>query len=489
MTNPHRTTSPDAGGRDVQSQRRGRALIVALHGALRAIRLYPVENTAVQKSISELVLATARIVQHHDTCEILRVGDYLFVNEARLRLTLEHYAAVAYVLGLFRESGIGGVRLVVGAVPDSRAWVVFLSGLLMVASAGANLDIRKVIIADRLVLAGIASFELLPPADEYTEEPELDVKERARQTYLRSLDVTRDVMTSARLGRSPGLRRVKRAVQGVVDAILTDSSSMLGLTTLRDFDEYTFVHSVNVCILSVALGRRIGLTRNQLLDLGLAALMHDVGKARVPLDLLNKPGALDDSERAALQQHTWQGVLTLLGMPAGASRPWRAMTAAYEHHLRLDCSGYPAVRVARPLSLFSKIIAITDGFDAATSTRVYQSAPWTPADVLRGMRDNTRLGLDPVIVKAFINLTGIYPIGTLVVLDSFELALVMAPNPDDTAVSRPIVRLMTDASGNRIAEVIEYDLTARFDNGSFFRTIIRTEVPDRYGITISDYFV
>jgi HD-GYP domain-containing protein (c-di-GMP phosphodiesterase class II) len=332
-------------------------------------------------------------------------------------------------------------------------------------------------------------FELFAPLAETAQgDVELDGKERARQTYVRSLDVTREVMSSARLGKSPGLKRVKRAVQGIVDAILNDSASLIGLTTLREFDEYTFVHSVNVTILSVALGRRLGLTKPQLLDLGLAALLHDFGKSRVPLEVLNKRGSLDDAERAALQSHTWQGVLAMFALPTGSARPWRAMTTAYEHHMRIDLSGYPKPLRDRRLTLFSKIIAVADGFDAATTSRVYQDAPWTPADVLRGMRDNTRLGLDPIIVKAFINLTGIYPVGTLVVLDSLELALVVATNPDSTALSRPLVRLITDALGNRVADALVYDLTACDASGQFHRTVIRTEDPQRYGINISDYF-
>jgi HD-GYP domain-containing protein (c-di-GMP phosphodiesterase class II) len=262
----------------------------------------------------------------------------------------------------------------------------------------------------------------------------------------------------------------------------------MGLTTLRDFDEYTFVHSVNVCILSVALGRRLALSKTQLLDLGLAALLHDIGKSRLPLALLNRRGQLADEERVLLQTHTWNGVLALFALPNGGVRPWRSMTAAYEHHMRTDLSGYPKVSRQRKLSLFSKIIAVADGFDAATTTRVYQDSPWTPADVLRGMRDNPRLGLDPTVVKAFINLTGIYPVGTVVVLDTFESAIVLAANPDPSALSRPIVRLLTDDRGNLQDEPTPVDLTARTATGQFARTIIRTEDPQRYRINIGDYF-
>jgi hypothetical protein len=131
---------------------------------------------------------------------------------------------------------------------------------------------------------------------------------------------------------------------------------------------------------------------------------------------------------------------------------------------------------------------VADGFDAATTTRVYQATPWSPADVLQGMRDNARLGFDSVLVKAFVNLTGIYPVGTVVVLDSFELGLVHAANPDETALSRPIVRVLSDAQGNMLPEPPLVDLLAKDAAGHYLRTIIRTDDPDRWGIRVSDYF-
>jgi hypothetical protein len=163
------------------------------------------------------------------------------------------------------------------------------------------------------------------------------------------------------------------------------------------------------------------------------------------------------------------------------------MTTANEHHMRIDLTGYPNPYRSRSLSLYSKIIAVADGFDAATTIRAYQDVPWKPADVLRGMRDNPRLGLDPVVVKAFINLTGIYPVGTLVVLDSFALAMVVAANPDPTVLSRPLVRMVTDVQGNRVEDLRLYDLTSCDASGHFEHTIIRTEDPQRYGINIGDY--
>jgi len=277
-------------------------------------------------------------------------------------------------------------------------------------------------------------------------------------------------------------------VQGIVDQILSDETSLVGLTTIRDYDEYTFTHSVNVCIFSVALGKRLGLTKIQLYDLGMAALFHDIGKSRVPQSILNKSGGLSDDEWRLIASHPWLGVLALFQVRGAQELPYRAMIVAHEHHMKRDMSGYPKPIRARELSMFSKIVAIADGFDAATSRRAYQTVPWTPADVMMEMRDNPRRGMDPVIVKAFINLTGVYPVGTLVILDTFELAIVHAVNPLQEMLSRPIVRIISDPQGNVLFPGTTADLADRNAEGGFHRTIIKTENPERYGIRVGDYF-
>lgn len=467
-----------------------RAFITALHAAARALRLYPAENVAVRKALADLVATAERVSHATNLVTVRRAGDLLFVNDSRLRLTLDCFASIAGVQGLLRDAEVGGLLL--RRLPEGREWVALLDALAISREPSPSTDPTTVDplarLSARLEAQGVAAFELLPVTEGGDEqEAEVDTRERARRTYVRSLDVTREVISAARMGRSPGLKRVKRAVQGIVDAILTDPSSMIGLTTLREFDDYTFVHSVNVCILSVALGRRLELTRLQLLDLGLAALLHDIGKSRVPVEVLNKHGALDDEERALIRSHSWQGILALFRLPSLAARPWRAMVVAHEHHRKVDGTGYPETRTPRELSLFSRIVAVCDGYDAATSVRVYQSNPWTPADVLRGMRENPRLGFDRVIVKAFVNLTGIYPVGTVVVLDTFELAVVTSASPDPAALSRPLVRLLSDAQGNRTPDAPPCDLSERDGNGQFLRTIIRTEDPERHGIRVSDY--
>jgi hypothetical protein len=139
--------------------------------------------------------------------------------------------------------------------------------------------------------------------------------------------------------------------------------------------------------------------------------------------------------------------------------------------------------------VLSKIVTIADSYDAATSRRVYKTEALAPSAVLEEMRDNPRRGLDPILVKAFINLLGIYPVGTLVVLDTFELAIVSAANPNPEALSRPIVKIISDAKGNAIRPPLQVDLAVPDAGGQFSRTIIKTADPDRYGITVGDYLI
>jgi len=282
---------------------------------------------------------------------------------------------------------------------------------------------------------------------------------------------------------------VKRAVQAIVDQVLNNEASLVGLTTLRDYDEYTFTHSVNVCIFSVALGRKLGLTKLQLYDLGMAALFHDVGKSRVPLEVLNKQGGLTDEEWRIMQAHPWLGVLTLFGLRGYGEIPYRGMIVAYEHHMKVDLTGYPKSLRGRDLSIYSKIVAVADGFDAATTRRVYQTVPIQPDQVLKEMWENPRRGYDPVIVKAFINLIGIYPVGTCVILDTYEVAIVHSANPDVSHVHRPVVRIVASPEGALHHPGFLADLAQRDAQGNFPRTIVKVTDPVKYGINVSDYFV
>jgi len=473
---------------DTLVQPLGRALITAFYAAAQSLRIYPVENATVQNSLDEMYRVIRRLLDREGVLEMRVVGDFLFLNDARLRLDLSDYAAFSYVIGVFGRHGIGRVEF--SADLERSDLAPFLSLLLQEGDSTEEAYERFSV---RLTASASNNIGTEPiRGAETLEDPgnEDRSKEAAKLTYFQSVHVAKEVLTDTRLGRAVNLRRVKRAVQSIVDQVLNNETSMLGMTALRDYDEYTFTHSVNVCIISVIIGQKLGLTRVQLYELGLGALFHDIGKQRIDPEVLNKTSGLTDEEWAEMQRHPTEGLLALFAMRGIAEVPYRAMLQAYEHHMKTDLTGYPRNIRNRAPTLFSRIVATADGFDAATSKRSYQQQPWPPDEVMREMRDNPRRGYDPLLVKALINVTGVFPVGTLAILDSHEMAVVTGRNPDPTRIHQPLVKIISDGFGQMLAEPIVVDL-AELDpaTGRPRRAIIKTTDPDAYGIRISDYFV
>jgi HD-GYP domain-containing protein (c-di-GMP phosphodiesterase class II) len=489
VNGPGRQSSSDVGSlqtTDAYIRGAGREFLVHLYTVLRSLKLYPLENPVVQKALDDLVTSAAQILAREQEVEVRMTGEFIFVNSTRLRLDLDNYASFSHVLSVMRTAGVGVVRVEEGA--ERREWTSFCA--LLLATAGRESPNNFTELAGKLQGANVTHVVVEPPieADVHDEDEERQ-KEQAKRTYQRSVAVTKEVINSVRMGRTASVKKVKRAVQAIVDQVLADEKSLVGMTTLRDYDDYTFVHSVNVCIFSVSLGRKIGLSKLALYDLGMAALFHDIGKSRVPLEVLNKDGSLDEEEWRIMQAHPWLGVLTLFGLRGYGEIPYRSMIGAYEHHMKIDLTGYPKSIRPRRMSIMSKIISVADGFDAATSRRTYQTQPLEPDAVMREMWENPRRGYEPVLVKAFINLLGIYPVGTLVILDTYELAIVKAANPNLEFVHRPIVRVISDPAGTIQFPGVDSDLAARDADGNFIRSIIKVSNPDKYGVRVSDYFV
>jgi len=327
-------------------------------------------------------------------------------------------------------------------------------------------------------------------SDDLVGEDDDRAKEAAKVTYFQSVHVAREVLTDARLGRAVNLRRVKRAVQSIVDQVLNNETSILGMTSLRDYDEYTFTHSVNVCIISLVIGQRLGLTKLQLYELGLGALFHDIGKQRIDAAIVTKAGQLNNEEWAAMRRHPTEGMLALFTMRGLADVPYRAMLMAYEHHMKIDLTGYPKNRRPRQPTLFSRIVQTADGFDAATSKRSYQHQPWPADEVLREMRENPKRGFDKLLVKALITATGVFPVGLAAILDTFEMAVVISRNAESRRLHQPIVKVISDPMGIMLAEPVVVDLSeVDPETGQPRRSIIKTIDPERFGINVADYFL
>ncbi len=467
----------------LRTQEEGRRMLAVFYAALRALKFYPVENETVQSALSELHAVMIPLVEREGTVELQVVGDFFFLNETRLRLDLSNFSTFGNFSKALQSHGIGSFHVTLGV--ERSEWAPLLSLLLRKPNSedpfGAFVEAADA--------ASIRHIDFKPEHD--VPPPELDEAEaklRAKKTYVRSVKVAKDVLTDVRLGRAVNVRKVKRAVQSIVDQVLSDEPSIVAMTTLRDFDEYTFTHSVNVCIFSLVIGQRLGFSKHQLYELGLGALFHDVGKERIDKEVINKPGSLSDEEWTALKEHPAEGLLAMFDLRGFTDVPYRQMLMAYEHHMKVDSSGYPTNRRPRTPGLFSRIVAVADAFDAGTSVRSYQYEPWPADEVLREMRDNPRRGQDKLLVKALINATGVFPVGTLVILDTLEMAVVSQANTDPELLHLPKVVVISDAMGAPRPQPYTVDLSELDPATNQPKmTIIKTTDPQKYGIRVSDY--
>ncbi len=464
----------------------GTELVQDLWVAFRSAQLYEPTNETL-KSAGQKLAACIRSLHGLDQAAKLEVGDDIIeVNGVRVRMELHTYELYSKLRTFVNELGVGGFEWT--ALIDADEAADFAAVVGRYTTNGGR---EHVTLGARLTEAGIQNVKVLTRGGEIVHDPfaEADslTKERVGVTYRMGVAVVRDLLESQREGRLPPRYRIRRAVQSIVDEVLTEQMLILGMTCLRDYDEPTFTHSVNVCILSVSLGHKIGLTRLELYKLGLAALLHDIGKVDVPKEVLNKAGSLTDDEWSVMQRHTTYGAWRLVAQRAAGTMPAHEMLVAFEHHLNIDLSGYPKLYTPRELSFYSKIVGIADAFDAGTTPRVYKTDPITPARMVEILEEQSGTRFDPVLVKAFISVLGIVPVGSMCLLDTGEVAIVMTPDPSAKNLRRPRVRLIAAADGVRV-DGPEMSLTEQDEDGRYSRSIVKVLDPDKYGIDIPSHF-
>jgi putative nucleotidyltransferase with HDIG domain len=265
-----------------------------------------------------------------------------------------------------------------------------------------------------------------------------------RQLYSNAVAAAEVAWESAATEGVPDAPAAVRTVEGLADAVTQNRTALVALTAMRNYDDYTFTHMVNVCILTMGQARALGIEGKLLREFGLSALMHDIGKVRTPKEVLNKPDKLTDDEFAIMKRHVVDGAEILRRTP---EMPILAPVVAFEHHLRVDGSGYPAGVSRSALNLATTLCSISDVYDAMRSQRAYQTAH--PTDrILAVLKRNDGSQFDQHLVRRFVQLLGIYPPGNLVRLNTGEIAVVLrvhAPDP-----FRPRVRILFDAAGQRL---------------------------------------
>jgi HD-GYP domain-containing protein (c-di-GMP phosphodiesterase class II) len=287
----------------------------------------------------------------------------------------------------------------------------------------------------------------------------------ARQAYKAAKLVIQQAMEDVRMGRALNMEAVSEVVKSMADSILRSPDALTSLTRLKQFDEYTFFHSVNTSVLALSIGRHLGYERASLHQLGTGMLLHDIGKTLIPIEILNKPGRYEVDEFEIMKQHVLRGA-EVLANTTGLTDMFLKPTL--EHHERVDGTGYPHHRSKADLSQFGLIAAIVDIYDAVTSDRCYHKGK-TPHDTLQFLYQlGVRGHVDGALVQQFVQVVGVYPVGSCVLLNTGEAAIVKQFYHQEPL--RPLVILITDQAGYQRPTPVEIDLSAQFRRPT--RTIV-----------------
>lgn len=297
------------------------------------------------------------------------------------------------------------------------------------------------------------------------------------ELYHSAMDVAREVMQSVRIEGEIDVEANATVIDELVSRVTEDSSAAIGLACLKGHDEYTFSHCVHTALLSMALGEAIGLEADELRELGMATLLHDVGKVLIPLEILRKPTELTDTDWEIIKRHPADGAAILLEYP---DLPATAPLVAFEHHLHCDMTGYPDVPGRRELTLFSMMLTLADVYDALTTYRPYRPA-LRPEEAVAEMRALPEGKFEPRLADWFQQMLGMYPPGTCVELDSGEWAVVCRSDP--ASELRPTVCVVVRSNGDAVSSPYDMSLSERAVGGSGFRrSIARAVDPEERGI-------
>ena len=402
-----------------------------LAAAMRAAQLYSARHPIITRNVQALSAAIARL---HGSCPAITVGivgDEVVVGD----MPIGDAAALGEIVRRLQTAGIERISIEQGVGDDE---------LTALAHAVASVEPRRPSHETASEFPSFAHIRVGRIEVEPRVSESLADMATIRRLYSDAVAVAAEVWESATTEYQPDARAARAMIDGLAHAVAQNRTALVALTALQQYDNYTFTHMVNVAILTMGQARGLGIDGLLLREFGLAALMHDIGKVRTPMDILNKPDALTATEFAIMKRHPLDGAEILRHT---SDMPSLAPVVAFEHHLRLDGTGYP-VGVARgSLNLCTMLCTIADVYDAMRSQRRYQQS--FPTDrILQVMQRGDGMQFDQHLVRRFVQLLGVYPAGNLVRLDSGEVAVVVrihAPDP-----YRPQVRVLFDRHGTRL---------------------------------------
>lgn len=427
------------------ANRIGPKLLDDLVGVLGSARLYDPAHQAVQSQIERFLRSVDGAIE--EELSIVTIGEHFYLNGARIKLRASQSTRARALATELQARGLGGLRF-----HDGLARAEFETFLrLFVAATDAQQGERlgEAAAAQNVTRVGVVlESEVAPQTANEKADPAAECRDeraRARETYLRAVAGSRALMEhAARTGR-PALRQARRVVQPVVDALMNDECGLLGFMALKKHDEYTFAHCVNVSMLSVAIGRRLGLSRTALASLGVAGLLHDLGKLAVPPEILRKADRLSPEEWRVVQRHPLEGLKLVGRLPSLSASAVDAMHVCLQHHQTQDRKGYPEFACEWRQSSLARIVAGADCYDAMTGHRSYRRRPMTGFEALQQLLGREASRFDPAVLWALVRSVGLYPAGTVMLTSSGHTVVSLGPNPADAR--RPACRVLRRRGG------------------------------------------
>lgn len=302
----------------------------------------------------------------------------------------------------------------------------------------------------------------------------------SREVYARAMEAAVSAFTDSHARQLLNMEMMDGVVGLLVSTISLQKDIIASVHEIKSADEYTLSHSVNVAILSLLLGTKLNLSGVMLHRLGLAALLHDIGKTAVPEEILNKPEQLTPEEWAIMEAHTLEGVKILSEQN---TVDHLGLVIAAQHHARIDLKGYPDFHALKDIHTLSKLVAVVDAYDAITSNRSYRRA-MLPDRAMKVLLQGVGTQFDPVMLKLFVQMTGMYPVGSFVQLDTGEFGVVTQANPSE--LYRPVVKVVIK-EGVDLAEFRIVDLAQTNEDGEYERNIVQSVDPKELGVEAAQY--
>ncbi|HYB93724.1 MAG TPA: HD-GYP domain-containing protein [Vicinamibacterales bacterium] len=433
-----------------------------LGATVRASELYAPTHPLVQRTAAGLHGVLLPMLETSPTVIVGFLEDDVVVNDFRLA------RGSANLVGLLRDMRERKVEKITFGrgveLSDVRALMDELADRTARSGVGDRLTARGI---RRIVVSKVAV------EDEDAEPVGLAA---AKQMYSQAVASAETIWAATKAGEQPNPADARGIIDSLSRLVYQDRTSLLALTALKRHDNYTFTHMVNVAALSMAMARSLDLEGPMLREFGFAALMHDIGKVHTPLEILNKPDKLTDEEFRIMKQHVIDGAHLLRRTP---ETPALAPVVAFEHHLKQDLSGYPENVGARQLNLCTMVVSVVDVFDALRSNRAYRQGLATDR-IKHIMQQQDGTAFNRTLLRRFVNLMGLFPIGTLVKLNTEELAVVTQTHPEDPF--RPQVKLITDRKGDRLETPLLTNTWDRDSRGEFPRAVVEAVDGAQVGI-------